>query len=192
VLAELCDGVGEGCDSLTLGELLDRTAHAGFGFLIALLALLAVPLVGLSTPFGLAIGFVGMQMLAARDRPWLPRRLRDHVISRRTLGWLSERLAGWTARLERVVRPRLTVFACRSGWTLVGLGVVVQGLGLALPLPIPGSNWIFLGPILVYALGLLEDDGALILIGHGATLGHALLAVTFWQALAASLGRLVS
>jgi hypothetical protein len=189
VLAELDDHLGPR-ESLTLGEVVDRTAHAGFGFLIALLALLAIPFVGLSTPFGLAIGFVGAQMLAPAERPWLPARVREHVISRRTLRWLAEGLAHWTARLERVVQPRLPALVRRPAWMLVGVGVLVQGLGLALPLPVPGSNWIFIAPILVYALGMLEDDGVLILVGHAITAVQIALAAAFWVTIVESLGRL--
>jgi len=47
-------------DGLTVGELVDKAAEAGFGFLIAILALIAIPFFGLSTPFGLAIALVGV------------------------------------------------------------------------------------------------------------------------------------
>ncbi len=187
VLADLDDGFDDGREALTMGEIVDRTAHAGFGFLIALLALLAIPFVGVSTPFGLAIGLIGVQMLAARERPWLPRRVREHVVSRGTIRWLAERLSRWTAGLEHVVRPRLSLLARRAAWRLVGLGVLLLGLGLALPIPVPGSNWIFIVPILIYALGMLEDDGVLILLGHGVTLLLVVLAITFWYTIVESI-----
>jgi len=38
-----------------MGEILDRAHHAGFGFVAALLALVSIPLVGLTVPFGLAV-----------------------------------------------------------------------------------------------------------------------------------------
>jgi hypothetical protein len=55
---------------------------------------------------------------------------------------------------------------------------VVLALGLALPLPIPGSNIVFLAPLFIYAIGLLERDGAWIAIGHaGLVADHVLMAV---------------
>jgi hypothetical protein len=51
-------------------------------------------------------------------------------------------------------------------------------------LPIPGSNAIFLGPILAYAFALLEDDGVLAMIGHVATALLILAGVALAAALA--------
>jgi hypothetical protein len=167
--------------NLTLGEIVDRTAQAGFGFLAAFLALVAIPFVGLSTPFGLAIGFLGAQMLVGSSRPWLPGRLRRHLVAMATLDWIDVRLVRWTSGLERLIRPRWAFLARGPFFSLVGLGIVLQGVGLAMPLPIPGSNWIFIVPILVYAIGLLEADGLLIMIGHAATTTQLALGVAFWD-----------
>lgn len=175
-------------DGLTIGEMLDATAAAGFGFVVALLALTAIPFVGLSTPFGAAIAFIGMQMAIGRARPWLPKRVRRVRLSVPAIDkigrWLSK-ATRWMTHLVRARLPRL----CRGGGLgLAGLGIFVQGLGLALPLPIPGSNLIFLVPILIYAIGLLEDDGLLVLIGHVTTVVHIALAFVAWQMIAAALG----
>lgn len=156
--------------NITVGEILDRTRQAGFGFIVALLALIAVPFVGLSTPFGLAITFVGIQMMFGLDRPWLPAKLRGHQVSMATLQWLGRRLARWTAGLEHFIRPRFTFMVTGPFWIACGAGIVIQGLALALPLPIPGSNWIFIIPIIVYGIGLLESDGLLIMVCHLITL----------------------
>ena len=151
---------------ITVGELVDKAAEAGFGFLVGVLTLIAIPFFGLSTPFGLAIALVGVQLMIGLSRPWLPVGARRRPISMamldRVLGLLARR-THWLSRstrrrYERLVVPRL-----------VGLGVVLLGLGLALPLPIPGSNLIFLIPLFVYAVGLLERDGLWILAGHLAT-----------------------
>ncbi len=167
--------------NLTLGEIVDRTAHAGFGFLIAFLALVAIPPIGLSLICGPAIAFAGVQMIAGRERPWLPQRLRRHVVTIQTLDWLSLKVARWTRGLERLIKPRLTVLGRGPFWTLVGVGILVEALGLALPLPVPGANWFFIFPILFYSIGLLEDDGALMLIGHIFAAAHIVLAIVFWN-----------
>jgi hypothetical protein len=163
-------------EKITVGELVDKAAHSGFGFLIAVLTLIAIPFFGLSTPFGLAIALVGTQLLVGRRRPWLPRRARARPLKMtmldRVLGMVNRRLR-WLAastreRWQPLVTPRL-----------VGLGIVILGLGLALPLPIPGSNMIFLVPLMIYAIGLLEGDGAWILLAHVGTLINVTLLITF-------------
>lgn len=161
---------------ITVGELVDKAAEAGFGFLIGVLTLIAIPFFGLSTPFGLAIALGGAQLAFGMARPWLPARARRRELSMamldRVLGllvrrtkWLSK---STRARYQRLVMPRL-----------VGLGVVLLGLGLALPLPIPGSNLVFLIPLFVYAVALLERDGVWVLIGHACTLIDMTLLVVF-------------
>jgi hypothetical protein len=161
---------------LTVGTLVDHAAQTGFGFLIGVLTLIAIPFVGLSTPFGLAIALVGAQLAIGRRQPWLPRRARDRRLAMamldRVLALLARR-TGWLARLSRprwapAIRPRL-----------IGVCVVVLALGLALPLPIPGSNLVFLIPLFVYAVGVLERDGAWILVGHALTAIDMALLVVF-------------
>lgn len=158
-----------------------------FGFLAALLALIAVPFFGLSTPFGLAIAFIGLQMIAGLHQPWLPRRIRTYEVSMKTLTWLSTKVARWTSGLERFIRPRITVLARGPFWILVGLGIILQGVGLALPLPIPFSNWPFIIAILIYAIGLLEDDGIVILLGHAVTSVFVALSIKSWHVIAGAI-----
>jgi hypothetical protein len=163
-------------DSITIGELVDKAAHSGFGFLIAVLSLIAIPFFGLSTPFGLAIALVGSQLMVGKARPWLPRRFRARRLRMtmldRILGLVNRRLRWLAASTRKRWEPLVTP-------KLVGLGVVILALGLALPLPIPGSNLIFIVPLLVYAIGLLEADGMWIVIGHLATLVDVALLVAF-------------
>jgi hypothetical protein len=164
----------------TFGELVDATHHAGFGVVCGLLGLIGIPLIGLGLPIGLAIALGGAQMLIGREQPWLPRRLRRLQLSPKLLLWLGNKLARGTARLERVVRPRHQWLTQGPMWSLVGFGIMVQGLGLALPLPLPGANLMFIIPILFYSLGLLEDDGVLLALGHIATIIDFVLAILFY------------
>lgn len=63
----------------TLGALLAATQGRGIDLLLLLLALpflTPIPLLGLSTPFGLVVGLIGMRLAVGR-RPWLPQRLLD-------------------------------------------------------------------------------------------------------------------
>lgn len=179
-LDELLDALRERGD-ITVGDLVDGAAEGGFGFAIAVLTLIAIPFVGLSTPFGLAIALTGAQLVLGRDRLWLPRRVRRRPLSHAMLERihaLHARRATWLARATRrrweaLVQPRLA-----------GLGIVFLALGLALPLPIPGSNLVFLVPLFVYAIGVLERDGLWILLGHVLALVDAALLVIFGKAVA--------
>jgi len=166
-------------ESLQVGEIVDKAQEAGFGFLLAVLALIAIPFFGLSTPFGLAVALCGLQMLIGRHRPWLPKRARRRALKMTMLDRIVQMLSRRTRWLSRITRARWEVLMIGPMWLAVGLGVVLQGLGLALPLPIPGSNMIFILPILVYAIGLLERDGVLIAIAHAWTVVNMALLVVF-------------
>lgn len=173
--------------AITVGALVDKAAESGFGFLIGVLALIAIPFFGLSTPFGLAIALLGAQLMFGLYRPWLPRRARRRELSMtmldRVLGLLSRRTR-WLARVSRrrwepAIVPRV-----------IGLGIVLLALGLALPLPIPGSNLIFLIPLLMYAIGVLERDGVWIALGYACTLIDMALLVVFGATVVSVLERL--
>lgn len=161
---------------LTVGELVDKAAEGGFGFLIAILTLIAIPFFGLSTPFGLAIALIGAQMMIGRAHPWLPKRARRRELKMEMLDRVTTILAKrtrWIAkstrrRYEWLIRPRL-----------IGLGIFLLAIGLALPLPIPGSNLVFLIPLFIYSVGVLERDGLWIVVGHIALLIDAALIVVF-------------
>ena len=167
---------------LSIGEILDRTQHAGFGFVVALLALVSIPLVGLTIPVGVAVAAAGAQMMAGLSQPWLPRFIRRRRITAVTLESLSRRTAHWTAKLTRVIRPRLPWLTAGPFWTLCGAGLVIQGLSLTLP--IPGADWLFVVPIVLYGVGLLEGDGLLILVCHLVTLVQVVLGVVLWELIA--------
>ena len=189
ILAQLDDHPEE---DLPLGKVIDSTQHAGFGFLIGFLAMLALPVPGLGGPFGLGIAFLGAQLAVGRAHPWLPGILRRRSVSQRMRRWLGEKLARGTGWLERVVKPRWSFVLRPAVWWIVGLGVLLMGLGLALPLPIPGSNLIFIVPIVLYAIGLLEDDGLLIVLGHVGSVVNVTLVLLLWDAVARALRAVLS
>ncbi len=165
--------------NITVGEILDRTRHAGFGFLIALLAVLSMPFPGISVPFGLAIAFGALQMICGFHRPWLPQRIRRYAISIGTLAWIEKHLYRWTRGLEKLVRPRFEPLTRGPFWILCGVGVLSMAVGLALPIPIPFSNLFFIIPLLIFAIGLMENDGLVVMLGFAVTTIDILLAIWF-------------
>lgn len=162
---------------IAVGAIIDKADEAGFGAVFALLSLIAIPFFGLSTPFGLGMALGGAQLLLGRQRPWMPRRARARELPLTTLDKVATLLERRTRFLERMTRRRWEWTLFGPARNLVGLGVTLLGLGLALPLPIPGSNLIFLVPLFVYGVGLLERDGLWILAGHlGVCINLALFA----------------
>ena len=64
------------------------------------------------------------------------------------------------------MRPRLTLLLDHRLATAF-TGLLLLLLGVLLSLPIPFTNYVFGGIVLLYALALLERDGALMLAAWG-------------------------
>ncbi|NEL81035.1 MAG: exopolysaccharide biosynthesis protein, partial [Xanthomonas perforans] len=69
----------------------------------------------------------------------------------------------------RLLKPRLHGMLDRMPAQMV-TGVLLVLVGILLTLPIPFTNYIFGLILLLFALALLERDGALLLVGWAAAL----------------------
>lgn len=156
-----------------LGTVLEALQGRAYELLMILLVLpFAVPVSvpGMSTPFGLAIACVALQLAAGR-LPWLPR-----LVLRASMGpgFFRKVLAatrGVVRWLEKFLRPRLPGLTSSRWWVGLHLaGVALAALLLALPLPIPFTNMIPGWAVLLIALGLMERDGLFIAAGHAVLL----------------------
>ena len=106
---------------------------------------------------------VGLQLLVGLRRPWLPGFIARRGPKRASLVKFDNMLSPWLARLERLVRPRMTqVLDHRVAAMFTGL--LLSVLGLLLALPIPFTNYLFGALMVAFALALLERDGALMLL----------------------------
>lgn len=148
---------------------------------MAFVAIISIPFVGMSMPFGLAIAGLAWQLFVGRKHPWLPKRVRDHHVSIKTIDLLGTRVAKVTMGMEKIVRPRFAFLT--TGLMLKGLAfsILLQAVGLALPLPLPGSNWFFIFPIIIFSIALMEEDGLLALVGHLLQIVQVVVVWAFWH-----------
>lgn len=188
----LLDGFAEGDpdDLLTLRLLLSGLGRRAFGMLLfvsVLPAFIPVPVGGAIS--GPLVVLIGAQLVLLRRRPWLPRFVAERGFHRRALVRFDRTISPVLARLEHLVRPRLLpLLDQRGAAALTGLLLVL--LGVLLSLPIPLTNYLFGGLLLLFALALLERDGALMLVAwiggtvaivvFGVLSGTLLQAVTPW------------
>lgn len=150
--------------SLILKDLNYRS-HALVILLLSLPFVTPIPLIGLSTVFGVVIMGSAFSIITGLE-PWMPKRWRDKAVRRKTLESLLEKSTWLASRLERFVRPRFLVFSKSMVWVRVhGLMIFILAAILALPAP-PGGNALPGVAILTLALGLAEEDGLVIAIGY--------------------------
>jgi hypothetical protein len=156
----------EGMPLGALLTLLGTRAELMVCMLLTVPFLLPLSIPGSSLPFGLLIALQGLGLFMQRA-PWLPKRLSAHRLTQAHLGTLLTKGARLFSRLERFIHPRLFPLTQGSPMRRVnGLLLVLSGLLLTAPLPLPFSNTLPAYGALLLAAGSLERDGACVLAGY--------------------------
>lgn len=161
-------GVGDN-PTLTLDEVVEAFGDRGIGALILVLSLMALfpwpP--GGKAVFAAPIILLAVELATQRNEVWLPRWLLKASLNRSTYRKATSRLIRPIRFVENLTRPRLTVFTGPISEMIMGVVCVILALIMALPIPfgdmLPGLALIF------FALGIMQKDGAAVLLGVGGT-----------------------
>ena len=156
--------VGDPGEHLSLRAILADLQQGAFGvflFIAILPAFVPIPGVGGAVSGPLVI-MIGVQMVLGLRRPWLPGFIGRRGPYRRTMQRFLHRISPPLRRLDRMLKPRLAaLFEPLPAHMLTGALLVATGLLLSLPIPF--TNYLFGFQLLLFALALLERDGALML-----------------------------
>ena len=160
---------------IRLRDILQVLGERGLASALLILALpqmLPLPL-GVSNLLAVPMALVAFQIALGRHSLWLPAWLLDRPVPRERVVHASQRMVPLLRRIEMVVKPRLLIlFAPLS---LHAIGVLVALVAVVSLAPLPLTGWLPGCAIIVAALGILERDGVVVLIG--LTLGLAAIAV---------------
>jgi hypothetical protein len=160
--------IGDPDEVLKLKDLLSGLGRRAFGmllFIASLPAFIPIPIGGAIS--GPLVILIGAQLLIGLRKPWLPAFIGNRGPHRHALVKFDKIIAPWLRRLEHLIKPRLPgVLDHRAATIFTGLLMLL--LGLLLSLPIPFTNFLFGGLMLMFALALLERDGALMLVSWAA------------------------
>lgn len=154
-------------EKVTLSDILTLAGERIFGFLFVVLALpsaLPIPAPGYSTPFGIAMFFLAIQLIIGRDRPWLPAKIMNGSMSLKKVQGFIKKGLPWLEKIEALTKPRLSSL-CTSLPGRVILGIAIALMSISMMIPIPGTNTLPAMGIFVTGFGLVEDDGAIGLFG---------------------------
>lgn len=159
----------------TLGHLLAPLGAEASALATALLALpflSPVSLGPITTPASALIAIIGWQLFRAEGRTRLPERLLRVSVplsAHRAMTTVLRRVHRW---MHRISRPRLPqLVEGRRGRMICATGVMAGALLLAVPIPLlPLTNTFPALGILLFALGWLERDGVLTVLGSAALL----------------------
>lgn len=175
---------GDPNEQLRLGDVLHGLGDRSFGMLLfvsTIPAFIPIPGVGGAISGPLVI-LVGLQLLIGLRQPWLPAFLARRGPHRSAMARFRNLLSPWLSRLEKLVRPRATILLDHRAADFFS-GLLLVLLGLLLSLPIPFTNFLFGGLLLLFALALLERDGYLL----GAAWAAGAVAITVFGILSGSL-----
>ncbi|MDZ7629503.1 MAG: exopolysaccharide biosynthesis protein [Parvularculaceae bacterium] len=148
-----------------LGTLVDRLDERAFGLLLLLLALPCVPPFVYLLPQIVALPMLALagQMAAGRQSPWFPSAIRDRRLRlaefTKVLDF-SERYVRW---FEAIARPRLPGITGRTGARITGALLLIPAASVLAPFP--GTNTVPGIGIAIAALGLVQRDGLLVILG---------------------------
>ena len=152
-------------ETVTLDWILAQLHERAFGLFLLVLALpCCIPfLYGVPQIVALPLMFISVQILLGRATPWLPQKLGARQVPRSSLSGLADRAGPWLRRIEAVSRPRLAALTRRPLDQLVGLALVVFSASILVPLP--GTNTVPGIAVVIVAMGLLQRDGILVILG---------------------------
>lgn len=162
-IAELSNG-----QPISIKILVRVLAKKGYATLIVLFSLpfcLPIQIPGLSTPFGVALMFIGLR-IAFGNVVWLPEWILTKTIPfsvfKKISSWIE-----WFLRKLKFIKPRAISFVQNPYLQILhGLLVAILGFFLALPLPIPFTNLLSAIPLLLIGFALMENDGLVLGIAY--------------------------
>jgi hypothetical protein len=151
----------------TLGSIIELFEEKSFALLfILLLGVPALPLPtgGATHVFEIIAALLAVQLIAGRDRIWLPQRWRRLKLAGDTQQRFITRLMKTIRWLERFSRPRLRyLFGRRSSNLLFGVVVLALTVGAFVAPPFTGLDTLPSLGVVILSLGVLLEDAAFVI-----------------------------
>lgn len=171
---------------VTLGDcvavLRDR-AFGGFMLILSLPNILPLPW-GAATILGVPMVLIASQMMLGRRTLWLPGWLLRLSADRALVAQVLDRMIPRLRRTERWLRPRVAILSSGLAERLIGALCIFLCFVLVLPVPLLG--WFPAFALVALSLGLVERDGAVLLVGFGLCALSAVAALVALAGIAAA------
>ncbi|MEZ7228156.1 exopolysaccharide biosynthesis protein [Alteromonas sp. DY56-G5] len=161
-------------DTFEFAEFWDVMKKRGFGPMLALPSFIACTPIGaipgIPSLAGGTILLIALQILLGRRHPWLPQRVKQLNCDADQLRYIVEKVKPYAVRVDRFLVPRCffmrqPVFRSFIALCCAGCGLVMIPLEL-----IPFMGLIPAFAVLIMAIGMATDDGAVALFGDSLSL----------------------
>ncbi|ARQ60052.1 UNVERIFIED_ORG: hypothetical protein GGE64_003550 [Rhizobium etli] len=153
-----------GREWVSIGDLFETMGDRAISALMLIFALPnAFPTPpGTSAVLGAPLVFLAVQLTFGL-KPWLPKAIANRSMRREDFETIVGRIHRWLAWAERMLKPRLAIFAEPPAEYFAGLACLL--LSIVLVLPVPLGNILPAITISVFAFGIMGRDGLFALIG---------------------------
>jgi hypothetical protein len=149
-------------EKVDVGTLLEALKDRSFGIIIILFAL-PNAILPVAWVLGTPILLFSIQMMLGWQEPWLPALLRRPQLSRETLSKLMDYVSRYLSIIESWLKPRWSWLTSQRMERVIG--AYLTFLTIILLVPVPFGNALPSFGIAIIAAGLLEKDGAAIVVG---------------------------
>ena len=161
-------------DKFEFAEFWDVMEKRGFGPMLALPSFIACTPIGaipgIPSLAGGTILLIALQILLGRRHPWLPQKVMQLNCDADQLRFIVDKVKPYAVRVDRFLVPRCffmrqPVFRSFIALCCAGCGLVMIPLEL-----IPFMGLIPVFAVLIMAIGMATDDGAVALFGDSLSL----------------------
>ena len=116
-------------NGISISEITRAVGEKGFGLLLVVLSLpsaLPVPAPAYSTPFGLVMALIALQMISGRRAVWLPQKIGTIRIKPKLADKMIGSASRFLGKMERYIRPRQKWIRGRTGQASLALVVLIM------------------------------------------------------------------
>lgn len=151
---------------ITVRSMVHAFGERAFGFLtlvFALICIIPLPIPGIHMILSIPLFYLSLQQMIGRREVWFPNRILDYKIPRKAFEDMSHKAIPWIIKIEKISKPRLTFLTTR--WWFCFFGAIIFYITAFLSIPLPLTNLVPAIGIVIMAIGLLNRDGVMLLIG---------------------------
>jgi hypothetical protein len=182
---------GSRAGTISFGDLIVELGDRSFGWSVlvfALINLLPLPL-GSQLVTAIPLILLTAQMAFGAEYLRLPEFITRRPFDRRSFQKTVLRMAPLIRPIERIIRPRSTWVFEPESQRFVGMILLVVSVALFAPLPF--SGWLPAAALLISAIGLIERDGAVTLLGLAVGIVAILVTLTVGLVIVTGFGKLL-
>ncbi len=153
-------------ETVPISTLIVSFRDRAYGFLLLVFALLCaipIPLPGIHIFLSIPLFYLTIQQMMGRHTVWFPKKVLDYELPRSAFNDIANQALPWLGKVETFSKPRFSFLTEGGFYQFFGLLAFLITAFLSIPLPL--TNFVPAIAIALMALGILNKDGLVLMIG---------------------------